>query len=182
MSEKVLLCLKAQEKKSPLNGKSAIVCRLMNIPSAEAAASSPIFQFGLGPASILTRIVATTLRSRPCPKGNHVVTIPDVIEGTRGMQTPANRSFNNAFRTRQCCAERQAPTSTFSRRGELPESKAVNLRFTVPPPGATPYEPNHADSPHQAILPARRLKNAHVLSLLVDRLFSGVRHLRAAKH
>ena len=33
------------------------------------------------------------LRSRPCPKGNHVITIPDVIEGTRGMQTAANRSL-----------------------------------------------------------------------------------------
>ena len=82
-----------RKKTSPLNIKSAIVCRLMNIPSAEAAASSPIFPFWFGPGIDPNLFCCHYLRSCPCPKGNHVVTIPDVIEGTRGMQTPANRSL-----------------------------------------------------------------------------------------
>ena len=93
VSEKVLVCLKAQEKNEPVEYQ---IRHRLPVNEHSISRGGRLFSdisIWVGPGIDPNSDCCHYLRSRPCPKGNHVVTIPDVIEGTRGMQTPANRSL-----------------------------------------------------------------------------------------
>jgi hypothetical protein len=82
------------------------------------------------------------------------------------MQTVANISFN-VFEKWQLVLNEEQTTSTFSRRSELLERKAVHRRFTNQPPATSPTPPT------AALLSSDRRETSLFSSDIQDSLWRG---------